>query len=71
MTETPRITSESQYRATKKQVQRLRAQIESFTALSPLKTSHPRLHLAGLQDMRAELDGLEAQVREYETTIRD
>jgi hypothetical protein len=71
MTETPRITSEPQYRATKTQVERLRAQIESFTALSPLKTSHPRLHLAGLQDMRAELEGLEAQLREYEITLKN
>jgi hypothetical protein len=71
MTETPRITSELQYRATKRQVERLRAQIESFTTLSPLKASHPVVHLAGLEDMRVELEGLEAQVREYEITLRD
>jgi len=43
----------------KRPVEKPRAQIESFTPLSTLKTSHPRLHLAGLEDMQVELEGLE------------
>jgi hypothetical protein len=70
MNEPPRIRNEQQYRITKRQAERLRAQIESFTSSSPMKASHPRLHLAGIKDMRVELEELEAHLRVYERLER-
>src|SRR5215471_6873411 len=67
MHEPPRIATEQQYRVVRDAASQLRAAIDKAQTSPPDRGVHPRVHMAGIETMRTQLEDLERQLREYET----
>jgi len=64
------IRSQQDYNMTKSRADRVRAAIERAVGSGPARGEDPRLHTAGLDSMRRQLEELETQLREYEQERR-
>jgi hypothetical protein len=60
------IRTQVDYNMTKSRADRLRAAIERAVGSGPARGEDPRLHAAGIDGMRRQLDELETQIREYD-----
>ena len=64
------IRTQQDYNMTKSRADRLRAAIERAVGSGPSRGEDPRLHAAGIDGMRRQLDELETQLREYDQERR-
>lgn len=60
------IRDEHQYRVTRARVTRFRAALASVES-APAAGADPQLQQAGIDAMRAQLEALERELRDYET----
>jgi hypothetical protein len=60
------IRNQQDYNMTKSRIDRLRAAIERAVGSGPSRGQDPRLHAAGIEATRRELEELETQLREYD-----
>jgi hypothetical protein len=59
------IRNQQDYNMTKSRADRVRAAIERAVGSGPSRGEDPRLHEAGIDSMRRQLEELETQLREY------
>jgi hypothetical protein len=64
------IRNQQDYNMTKSRIDRLRAAIERAVGSGPSRGQDPRLHAAGIEATRRELEELETQLREYDRERR-
>ena len=60
------IRTQQDYHMTKSRADRVRAAIERAVGSGPARGEDPRLHAAGIDSMRRQLEELDTQLREYE-----
>jgi hypothetical protein len=60
------IRNQQDYSMTKSRADRCRAAIERAVGSGPARGEDPRLHAAGIDVMRRQLEELETQLREYD-----
>ena len=60
------IRNPQDYNMTKSRADRVRAAIERAVGSGPSRGEDPRLHAAGIDGMRRQLEELETQLREYD-----
>jgi hypothetical protein len=60
------IHNRQDYNMTKSRADRVRAAIERAVGSGPSRGEDPRLHAAGIDGMRRQLQELETQLREYD-----
>jgi hypothetical protein len=64
------IRNQQDYGMTKSRADRFRAAIERAVGSGPARGEDPRLHAAGIDSMRRQLEELETQLREYDQEQR-
>jgi hypothetical protein len=60
------IRNQQDYNMTKSRADRVRAAIERAVGSGPSRGEDPRLHAAGIDGMRRQLEELQTQLREYD-----
>jgi hypothetical protein len=60
------IRNQREYSLTRSQADKFRAAIERAVGAGPSKGMDPRMHTAGVEVLRRQLEELETQLREYE-----
>jgi hypothetical protein len=60
------IRNQQDYNMTKSRADRVRAAIERAVGSGPARGEDPRLHAAGIDAMRRQLEELQTQLREYD-----